>query len=73
MSHIAALYTVQRARLKDNTLYGPTHASNDTLFTVCDLDIDNRWWVVNNTHDGHVTCRKCLRILGELYDASSDY
>ena len=54
------LYTVQRAR-KDDTLYGPSHASIDAEITVCGQHIDHHWFITNATFDGECSCRKCQK------------
>ena len=61
---MTTLYTVQRCK-KDNTLYGPTHASDNGNISLCGLHFDNNWYITNNTFDGEVTCEKCQRIIKE--------
>ena len=59
------LYTLRKTR-KDDTLYGPSHGSDHDGMTLCGHEIDDRWWITNNTCDGEITCKDCLRVL-ELY------
>ena len=61
------LYTIQRIR-KDDTLYGSIHGSTDANKTICNFDIDQNWYIINNTFDGEITCKKCLK---NLRDSSS--
>jgi hypothetical protein len=56
------MYTVQRCR-KDDSLYGPTHASKYAENTLCGLNVNHNWYIVNNTFDGEVTCKKCIEIM----------
>jgi hypothetical protein len=58
------LYTVQRTR-KNDILYGPTHGSKYAEETFCGLECDHNWFIINNTFDGEVTCKKCLKLLNE--------
>ena len=58
------LYTVSRCR-KDDSLYGPTHGSNNCEITVCGQNIDSNWFILNTTFDGVMTCKKCQKILFE--------
>ena len=55
-----SLYTVQRAR-KDDTLYGPSHASIDAEITVCGQHIDHHWFITHAAFDGECSCRKCQK------------
>lgn len=56
------LYTVSKCH-KDDSLYGPLHGSSDVEFTTCGQNIDENWYIVNNTFDGKITCKKCINIL----------
>ena len=56
------LYTVSRCR-KDDTLFGPTHGSDNAESTVCGQIIDVNWYIVNTTFQGIITCKKCLKII----------
>jgi len=58
-------YTVSRCR-KNDDLYGSSHGSDDGDYTICGLIVDHNWFLTNNTYDGIITCRKCLKILREL-------
>jgi hypothetical protein len=61
----STLYTLQKVR-KDDSLYGPSHGSDYGGMTLCGQEIGDNWWITNNTYDGSITCKKCLKIL-ELY------
>ncbi len=56
------LYTVRRIR-KDDTLYGSIHGSKNGCDTVCGFSLNHNWYIINNTFDGEITCKKCLKIL----------
>jgi len=56
------LYTVVRCKI-DDTLYGPSHGSTDGYNTVCEQKIDHHWYITNNTFDGEITCKRCLKII----------
>ena len=61
-------YTVRRCKsLKDNTLYGPSHATNDICTeTLCGSKLNERqWWITDNNFTGEITCKKCNKILDE--------
>jgi hypothetical protein len=51
-------YTVSRCRI-DNTLVGRLHGSMDGHKTLCGMEINERWWIVNNTYVGAITCPAC--------------
>ena len=57
------LYTVCRCR-KDDTLYGHIHGSKDGETTLCNQKLDENWMIINNTFDGKITCKKCLKTKG---------
>lgn len=57
------LYTAKRYKGK---LYGPSHGSTDGEKTICDELIDTKWYITNNTFDGRITCKKCLKEIYEL-------
>ena len=59
---VFSLYNLRRTKnLSDDTLIGPTHGSDDGDYTLCGLDATHaRWYICNNTHDGVITCKKCL-------------
>ncbi len=59
-------YLVQKARMSDDRLYGPTHRSHDAKETLCHKAIDERWWVVDNSGDPGLipTCVKCRNLTG---------
>jgi len=57
-------YTITRFRNDD--FYGPDHASTDTETTVCGIVCSgSNWYVINNSSNGKVTCKKCLLVLNE--------
>jgi len=58
-------YTVSKCR-KDDSLFGPVHGSDDSENTICGQEIDHHWWIVNNTYDGGITCKKCDKTLDEI-------
>ena len=64
MEHKHTLYTVQRIT-KDDRLYGPTHGSCDGESIICDdsIELGSKWYIINNTFDGEITCKKCLKVL----------
>ena len=55
-------YTVQRIR-KDDTLYGPLHGSVDAEKTICGIALNTNWYIIDNTFDGKITCKECLKIM----------
>jgi hypothetical protein len=56
------LYTVRQCR-KDDTLYGPTHGSQDANTTACGKEIDSNWYIITNGFDGKITCKDCIKLL----------
>lgn len=69
-----ALYTVSRCKKDEDdfvgeALYGPIHGSVDAEITCCGQPLNDRWYIVNNTFDGEITCKKCKKIMKntELY------
>jgi hypothetical protein len=59
------MYTVQKCSLTEDELYGNSHASKDGYDTVCGLEINHHWYIINNTYDGEYNCKKCAKILEE--------
>ena len=59
---IHSLYTVQKIK-KDDTLYGEIHGSEDGQETLCIKELDNNWYILNNTFDGDITCKICISTL----------
>lgn len=57
-------YVVQKAKLVDDTLYGPSHRSFDGEETLCGLVLDYKWFIIHTEFDGKITCKKCLNVLG---------
>ena len=53
-----ALYAVQRCR-KDGSLYGQVHASADADCTVCGVQMNHNWWIIDNTHSLEPACPRC--------------
>ena len=56
------LYTVQRCR-NNGDVYGDIHGADNDQNTVCGREIDHRWFIINNTFDGEITCKECLKTL----------
>ena len=63
MDIVNTIYTVNRCRKNSNNLYGASHGSDDGETTVCGLNLDHNWYITNNTFDGKITCKKCLKII----------
>jgi len=40
-----------------------THGSEDGETTVCGKHLDSRWFITNNTFDGIITCKECIKII----------
>lgn len=60
-------YTVHYCKNKhDDSPRGLHHASKDAKETLCGKQIDERWYISNNTGDGKITCPRCLRIQKKL-------
>lgn len=59
------LYTLRKVR-KDDTLYGASHGADHDGMTLCGQEVNDQWWITNNTYDGEITCKQCLSVL-ELY------
>jgi len=48
---------------KDNAeiiLSDVSHGSNDDDKTVCGKELNDHWFITNNTFDGVITCSKCI-------------
>ena len=60
------LYTVQRIK-KNDKFYGPIHGSCDGASIICNdkIELGPGWYILNNTFDGEITCKNCLKILEE--------
>ena len=56
-------YTVRRVRAKEDTLYGPSHGSDDADNTLCGIVLDWKTYITHTRHDGEVTCKTCKGIL----------
>ena len=62
------LYTVQRITKKD-IFKGYIHGSVDGEKSVCGIEFDNNWYILNNTFDGKITCKKCIKEMeNKLYN-----
>ncbi len=55
-------YALRRCR-KDGMLYGQTHGSDDAMVTFCGWDVNDTFYITDNTATGVVTCRECLRVM----------
>jgi len=55
-------YTVSRCTKNDKP-YGPIHGARDIYVTLCGLDVDEWWCIVDNNQDGTITCPKCLKVM----------
>jgi len=54
---------VYRCKSKTNDeRKGPFHYSDDSIKTLCGKDIDENWYICDNTFSGTSTCKECLRI-----------
>lgn len=53
------LYTLRKVR-KDGTLYGASHGADHDGMTLCGQEVNDKWWITNNTYDGEITCKQCL-------------
>lgn len=41
-----------------------SHGSEDGYVTICGKEvIDGKWYINNNTFDGIINCKECIRIL----------
>jgi len=58
------LYTLRKVR-KDDTLYGASHGADHDGMTLCGQEVNDKWWITNNTYDGEITCKQCLQVLTE--------
>ena len=63
-NELYTLYTVSRIDKKDN-LSDVIHGSKDGENTVCGKILDHNWYIRNNTFDGIINCKKCIKILKE--------
>lgn len=54
-------YTVSRCR-KNNALYGAIHGAMEPYETLCGLEVDENWFILTNSGDGEITCKKCLLV-----------
>ena len=56
------LYTAQCSTMKANKPYGAIHFSECGDQTICGQEINEKWVILTNRHDGETTCKKCHRI-----------
>lgn len=56
------LYTIRKIK-KDNTVYGPVHASENGNVTLCNVHLNEHYTILTNTRTGKITCKKCIRNL----------
>ena len=64
-NNLFTLYTTQKAKNQttEDTV-GAVHGSEDGDNTVCGKKVEaEKWFIVNNTFDGIITCKNCLKIL----------
>lgn len=63
---LKTLYTVNRCKNSTSLdVYNTSHASHDSEKTLCGHELDHMWYITNNTHDGEINCKKCLKALIE--------
>ena len=55
------LYTV----IKDGQI-GPSHYAESEQQTLCDLEINQNWFILTNNHRGVAICPKCKEIFNNL-------
>jgi len=64
-----ALYTIRRCnsnkKNEEDRMYGPSHGSADGEYTICGQILNCNWYITNNTFDGEITCKKCIKKLQE--------
>ena len=66
------LYTIQRCR-NDDRLYGQIHGAENDSQTLCGQKIDQKWWIITNSRDGEITCKKCCEEQPAQETCCSDY
>jgi len=60
---MSCLYTVYRCRSKiSDERVGFLHHSDNCQKTLCGKNIDDGWYVSDNTMSGTATCPACIRI-----------
>lgn len=67
MANLFSMYTVSRCR-NDDTLYGPSHGSDNGDETICGKKIDHHWYITTNTFDGIITCKQCLKKIENRFE-----
>jgi hypothetical protein len=61
-------YSVQKCKLSKNNInnldfYGNIHGSHDCYTTLCNQEINHRWYIHNTTFNGKITCKQCLKVM----------
>jgi hypothetical protein len=60
-------YTVQKAYKDDEfKFYGCIHSSYNVEWTICGLEINERWTVRTNDFSEEITCKKCNKLVKNL-------
>lgn len=60
---MACLYTVYQCKsMSSNARRGALHYSDDAEVTLCGREVNEQWYVCDNTFTGVATCRECVRI-----------
>ena len=58
------LYTVKKCKNNyNNDLHMISHGSDNGEETLCRIEINENWYITNNTFDGEITCKKCKKVL----------
>lgn len=66
-NYLHTLYAVQKCKNNESQLYKTKHGSHDGDETVCGIRLNYNWYISNNTFDGEITCKKCLKLLKEQF------
>ena len=64
-----ALYTVCFI-IKSVYFCKTRHGSEDANSTLCGKTINRKWHILNNTFDGEITCKRCIKAAAALYVVS---
>ena len=57
-------YKVRKCRINQyNDLYGKSHRSKDLKTTLCNINMNNNWFITDNDSNGKITCNKCRKIV----------
>jgi hypothetical protein len=62
---IKTIYTVKRIKTKKDINYRPSHGSINRYTTLCGQKLHNNYWHYDS-HNGIITCKKCLKILKNI-------